>query len=226
MGLKHSRLPQEQQDRLVECFVLGVTARTAAEILHLNKNTTTYFYYRLRLIIEQRLFDDSPVDRDLQIPETHLRRRFGRAGAATATTERPIDDCRVPLFGLSLREDRVYVQMIHILRQQGPGNLFGISEMPDSVVYSTGLGPGRIVDVSDLKTVRLPHYRQQRLEAARTDRKIIAFWNRTKRQLRKYHGVPRRHLHLFLVECEFRFNNGKHAQLLSVLRHWIGHTSI
>ncbi|HWA22129.1 MAG TPA: IS1595 family transposase, partial [Caulobacterales bacterium] len=33
--------------------------------------------------------------------------------------------------------------------------------------------------------------------------------------------VPRHHFHLFLKECEWRFNYGSPAKLLRTLRTWI-----
>ncbi len=33
------------------------------------------------------------------------------------------------------------------------------------------------------------------------------FWNQTKKHMRKFNGVPKDNLELFLKECEWRFNN-------------------
>ncbi|MDO9854329.1 transposase, partial [Glaesserella parasuis] len=37
---------------------------------------------------------------------------------------------------------------------------------------------------------------------------IENFWSQAKRILRKYNGIDRKSLPLFLKECEFRFNFG------------------
>lgn len=50
---------------------------------------------------------------------------------------------------------------------------------------------------------------------------IENFWNQSKRVLRKYNGVPRRHFFLFLKECEFRFNYGTPRQQLQTLKTWL-----
>jgi transposase len=39
--------------------------------------------------------------------------------------------------------------------------------------------------------------------------------------MRKYNAVPKHHFHLFLKECEWRFNGGSHKQLLRQLKQWI-----
>ncbi|MFP6734275.1 MAG: IS1595 family transposase, partial [Rhodospirillales bacterium] len=50
---------------------------------------------------------------------------------------------------------------------------------------------------------------------------IENFWNQAKRHLRKFNGVPKQNFHLFLKECEWRFNEGSPKQLLKQLRQWI-----
>jgi len=50
---------------------------------------------------------------------------------------------------------------------------------------------------------------------------IENFWNQAKRHLRKYNGIPKHHFHLFLKECEWRFNYGSPAKLFSTLKTWI-----
>ena len=51
VSMRKSRLSVYKQDRLVEHFVSGSTARTAAALVGVNKSTAAYFYYRLREII-------------------------------------------------------------------------------------------------------------------------------------------------------------------------------
>ena len=50
---------------------------------------------------------------------------------------------------------------------------------------------------------------------------IENFWSQAKRHLRKYNGIPRHHFHLFLKECEWRFNYGPPAKLFVTLKSWI-----
>lgn len=49
--MKKSHLSQYKQNKLIELFATGVTAYTAAELVGVNKNTTTYYFHRLRLLI-------------------------------------------------------------------------------------------------------------------------------------------------------------------------------
>jgi len=54
--MRRSRLSQYKQNKLIELFVAGVTAGTAARLVGVNKNTAAYYFHRLRLLI----FHSSP----------------------------------------------------------------------------------------------------------------------------------------------------------------------
>ena len=66
MDLRRCRLTEKQQDRLAEFFVAGVTARTAADLLGVNRKTAAYFYHRLRQIIAQEVDRASPLPGSLK----------------------------------------------------------------------------------------------------------------------------------------------------------------
>jgi transposase len=61
MKLRRSRLSARQNERLLEHFVAGTPARTAAELAGVNRNTATLFYHRLREIIAERMDKSSPL---------------------------------------------------------------------------------------------------------------------------------------------------------------------
>ena len=76
-----------------------------------------------------------------------------------------------------------------------------------------------VLDVSGFKHHRINH--SLRFADRHTHiNGIESFWNQAKRILRKYNGIPRKHFHLFLKECEFRFNYGTPKQLLATLKRW------
>ena len=53
--MRKSRLSWEKQERLIEYFVAGATARTAAALVGVNKSTAAYYFHRLREIIAQAI---------------------------------------------------------------------------------------------------------------------------------------------------------------------------
>ena len=53
--MRKSRLSQQKQVRLIEHFVAGTTARCAADLIGVNRNTAAYYFKRLREIITYEL---------------------------------------------------------------------------------------------------------------------------------------------------------------------------
>ena len=51
--MRKGRLSQYKQNKLIELFVAGVTARTVAKLANVNKSTAAYYFHRLRLLIYQ-----------------------------------------------------------------------------------------------------------------------------------------------------------------------------
>ena len=49
--MRKSRLSKYKQSRLIELFVAGATARTAAALVGINKTTASYYFQRLRQLI-------------------------------------------------------------------------------------------------------------------------------------------------------------------------------
>ena len=49
--MRKSKLSWYKQSRLIELFVAGSTARTAASLVGVNKTTASYYLHRLRVLI-------------------------------------------------------------------------------------------------------------------------------------------------------------------------------
>ena len=62
MRLKHSKLSHFEANRLIEQFVAGTPARTAALLAGVNKVSATNFYHKLRLVIRERVGEDARSD--------------------------------------------------------------------------------------------------------------------------------------------------------------------
>ncbi|SUA35978.1 IS1016 transposase [Neisseria zoodegmatis] len=55
MKITHCKLKKSLQRKLLEYFVLEVTARSAADILGIQPNTAILFYRKIRLVISHHL---------------------------------------------------------------------------------------------------------------------------------------------------------------------------
>jgi len=90
---------------------------------------------------------------------------------------------------------------------------------PDSVVYTDSYKAYDKLDVSEFQHHRINH-RKHFAKQHNHINGIENFWNQAKRHLRRYNGVPREHFHLYLKECEWRFNYRPASRLLSSLNQW------
>ena len=214
MGLNRCKLSTKQQSRLVEFFVLEVTARSAASVLGLQPNTAALYYRKLR----QRIADQLALvvhevfDGSIELDESYFGGvRKGKRGRGAAG--------KVVVFGLLKRGGKVYAKVVDNARTATLMPVIQRKIAPDSVVYTDSFRSYDALDISQFHHVRINHSR----EFARGRNHINGienFWNQAKRILRKYNGVPRQNFPLFLKECEFRFNYGTHKQQLKTLKEW------
>lgn len=107
---------------------------------------------------------------------------------------------------------------------------------PDSIVYTDCFSAYDKLDVSGFHHVRINHS-EKSVEAKNhigiEKLRMLLFilmnalpfaalrvCNQSKRHLRRYNGIPKQHFHLFLKECEWRFNYRPAINLLKTLLAW------
>ena len=237
MRLERSRLSDKQTKRLLERFVAGTPARTAAELAQVNRNTARVFYHRLREIIAQQLVRVDPVGREVDAEDIELVDAPDTGLGRTAARE-------IPLFGLLQRGDKVYAVMLSTPqrpllgeRPRVPGHVAANHRRLnhrnnnhtrnhhktrlkiDALVYAAVPELGAALNFSDLRQLRGARRAASR-DLHQIDR-IDDFWDRMKWHLRRFNGVPRQHFYLFLKECEWRYNYGTPERLSHTLMRWI-----
>ena len=213
MARRRSRLSTYQQFKLVEHFVAGTPARTAAELVSVNRNTAILFYRKLREIIAARIEDDSHLSGEIEADESYFGGvRKGKRGRGAAG--------KVPVFGLLKRGGKVYTKIIPDARQETLLPILRNKIRPDSIVYTDSFGSYDILHVSGSRHRRVNHGKRFVAKGGKHINGIENFWNQAKRHLRKYNGIPRQSFNLFLKECEWRFNYGSPKRLLEVLLRW------
>lgn len=210
MGLNRCKLSAKTQTRLVEFFVLEVTARSAASVLGIQPNTAALYYRKLRQVIagQLALVEHEVFDGAVELDESYFGGvRKGKRGRGAAG--------KVIVFGLLKRGGKV----VDNARTATLMPVIQRKIAPDSWVYTDSFGSYDALDVSQFRHVRINHSK----EFARGRNHINGienFWNQAKRVLRKYNGIPRDSFPPFLKECEFRFNYGTHRQQLKTLKEW------
>jgi len=212
MSISRCKLRRKHQCKLLEFFVVEVTARSAANIMGLQANTVALFYRKIRQLIINNMADIVHERGQFEADESYFGGvRKGKRGRGASG--------KVPVFGILKRGGKVYTQMVPDTKSETLLTTLKTKILPDSVVYTDSYRSYDILDVSNFKHYRINH------SQVFTDKQnhingIENFWNQAKRTLRKYNGIPRKHFHLFLKECEFRFNYGSPKQQLATLKRW------
>ncbi|MBX3350615.1 MAG: IS1595 family transposase [Nitrospira sp.] len=209
---RRSRLNGKQQGRLIDLFVAGATARAAAELVGVNRNTARVFYHRLRQLIGSKR-PSYDLSGEVEADESYFGGvRKGNRGRGAAG--------KVPVFGLLKRGGKVIAAIIPnaqsrtllpIIREQVP---------PDSIVYVDSFTAYDVLDVSEFHPRRVNHSKVFVTKRGHHINGIEKFWNQAKRHLRRFNGITPDNCYWFLKECEWRFNNGNHQQLLKQLKSW------
>ena len=212
--IKHYKLAHIQTNKLIEHFVAGTPARTASALVGVNKITATGFYHRLRLVIAGKLNEEAAdLAGEIEIDESYFGGvRKGKRGRGAAG--------KVIVFGLLKRGGRVYTIAVQNTKAETLMPIIARKVQPDSIVYTDAYRVYDSLDIGDFRHMRINH---SKLFADRESHinGIENFWNQAKRHLRRYNGIPRQNFHLFLKECEWRFNYGPPDQLLKTLRDWL-----
>ena len=213
MGIKRCKLPRQLQLRLLENFVLQVTARSAADVHGIQANTVALFYRKIRLVIAERLEHEAvPFTGEIEVDESYFGGvRKGPRGRGAAG--------KVPVFGLLKRGGKVYALPTTDTAEKTLLPIIRRKIRPDSVVYTDGHPSYNVLDVSEFHHVRINHSEHFANEKNHING-IENFWNQAKRWLSRYNGIPRSSFPLFLKEAQFRFNNGSPFQQLKTLRAW------
>src|SRR5699024_9002438 len=129
--MRKSRLSQQKQTKLIEHFIAGTTARCAAEIVDVNRNTAIFYYHRLRLLIfdYQKQFEAELFDGKIEVDESYFGGiRKGKRGRGSAG--------KIPVFGLLKRGGKVYTKVIPNAKSETLIPIIEEKVIPDSIVYS------------------------------------------------------------------------------------------
>ncbi|OOS05523.1 IS1595 family transposase [[Haemophilus] felis] len=177
--MRKSRLSQHKQNKLIELFVARVTARTAAELVNVNKTTAADYFHRLRLLIYQNSPHLEMFDGEVEADEG--TRKGNRGGGVAGKTA---------VFGLLKRNGKVYT--VAVPNTQSTTLLPIIREQvkPDSIVYTDFYRSYDVLDVSEFNDFRINHSTHF-AEKQNHINGIENFWNQAKRHLRKFNGIPK-----------------------------------
>ena len=216
MKLTYCKLSKNTQRKLLEYFVLEVTARSAADLLGIQPNSAALFYRKIRTIIAYHLEleADEVFEGHVELDESYFGgSRKGKRGRGAAG--------KTAVFGILKRGGKVYTKVVVDTKASTLMPIITSKIAPDSVVYTDCYRSYNALDVSGFYHERINH---SRLFATGKNHinGVENFWNQAKRVLRKYNGINQKTFPLFLKECEFRFNYGSPKNQFKILKSWTG----
>ncbi|OOR90439.1 DDE transposase, partial [Moraxella caviae] len=131
MKITHCKLSKKVQKRLLEFFVAQVTARTAANLIGVQYNTTILFYHKIRLVIEYHLALEASqlFDGEIELDESYFGGiRKGKRGRGAAG--------KTAVFGLLKRNGKVYTVVVKDTKTNTLMPIITSKIKPDSIVYT------------------------------------------------------------------------------------------
>jgi transposase len=183
MKLNNCKLKKNTQLRLLEYFVLEVTARSAANLLDIHPNTAALFYKKIRQIISYHLAlrASEVFDGCIELDESYFGGvRKGKRGRGAAG--------KVAVFGILKRGGKVYTVVVEDTKSPMLMPVITRKIAPDSIVYTDTYKSYNALDVGSFYQQRINHLTHF-AKGKNHINGIENFWNQAKRMVRKYNGI-------------------------------------
>lgn len=130
MKITRCKLNKKTQRKLLEFFVAEVTARTAADLLGIQSNSTALFYKKIREVIMYHLDQDAleVFQEHIELDESYFGGvRKGKRGRGAAG--------KVIVFGLLKRNGKVYTIIVPDTKSSTLMPVISKKINPDSILY-------------------------------------------------------------------------------------------
>ena len=198
--IKNSKLTNRQINKLIDFFVLEVTANKAAGVLGINRHSAERIYNHIRIHLAIECDRHSPFGGEVEIDESYFGGwRKGMRGRGAAG--------KVPVFGLLKRKGRVYTKIVDDVSRATLRKIIRTKVIPRSVVYTDGFRSYDGLVLDGFKHYRVKHEKTFVEGKHNHINGIENFWGYAKTKLKRYSGISRNHFYLYLKEMEFRFNH-------------------
>lgn len=211
--MRKSRLSRYKQFCLVDLFVVGVPARKAALLIGVNKTTASFFYLRLRQIINEKSQKFEKLSGEIEVDIQVFRENKNTEGQIEAKDE-------FTVLGIVERKGRILTTIMTENEQKDCVKLIRERVMPLSCIYSKQGKEYFQLDSSGFENYRVPADRSLQNNKYHIDT-IENFWKRSERYMKKYKGIAKENFPLFMKECEWQYNNEDVFEKIKILKKWV-----
>jgi len=203
--IKNSKLTNRQIRKLIDFFVLEVSAGKAAKAVKVNRHSSERVYTLIRIHLAIECEKHSPFGGEVEADESYFGGfRKGNRGRGAAG--------KVPVFGLLKRKGKVYTKIVEDVSRETLRKIIRTKIVPESVVYTDGFRSYDGLVLDGFKHYRVKHEKAFVSKKHNHINGIENFWGYAKTKMKKYYGIDRKHFYLYLKEMEFRFNH-RHEDL-------------
>ena len=152
MSLSRCRISRIKQRKLVELFVAQTTARTAADLIGIHRNSAALYFHKLRQCIAAHMAEVEPELAVFECDESYFggvrKAKRGRGAAG-----------KVCVFGILKRGGRVYALPVADATSSTLLTDLKTKVLADSVVYTDSLASYNVLDIAGFKHRRVNHSR-------------------------------------------------------------------
>jgi transposase len=209
--IKNSKLSNRTLGKLVDFFVLEVTAVKAARILRINRHSAESVYQHIRKALAADCDRGAVFHGVVEVDESYFGGiQKGFKGRAVIT--------KVPVFGIFKRNGTVYTQILEDVTRYSLEKIIRKRISLDTVIYSDSFTGYQGLVVYGYKHHRIDHHKHLALSKKHHINGIENFWGYTKTRLQRYHGIDRKYFYYYLKEMEFRFNHRQDPNLGTTIR--------
>lgn len=212
--LKQAKISQYRQRKILRCFCEDLSASQTASLLKLNRKTADLYFALFRDALLRHSIEQAQFSGDVEIDESYFgaRRVRGKRGRGAAG--------KTPVFGILKRNGKVHVTIVKNCSREELLPIIQGRILEGSTIHSDGWRAYDGLILNGYDHYRVYHCRNEFARGKAHVNGIESFWSFAKRRLSKFNGVASHKFHIYLKECEFRWNHRNddlYATMLKVL---------
>jgi len=213
--LKYSKISKYKIKKILKYFSEDLPAVKTASLMGLNRKTIDRYYniFREKIAIAS-MKEMEVISGEVELDESYFgaKRVRGKRGRGAAG--------KTPVFGLLKRNGKVFVTMVKNCSKEELMPIIKGHVLEGSTIHTDGWKAYDGLIVNGYDHYRVHHSKNEFARGKNHVNGIESFWSFAKRRIAKFNGIASHKFHLYLKECEFRFNYRNcdiYAKLLSIV---------
>ena len=200
MKVSHSKFVE-----LLKCFAYDVTATQAAKLAGVNRNTANRYYNEFRMLIYKSHYNEDYKleNATCEIDESYFGGKRIRGKAGRGAYGKKI------VFGIIARNGDVFAQVVENCSSETLIPIIQARIAPNCVINSDMWPAYRKISKLGYTHKTINHSANKFAHGETHTNSIENFWGYCKQRLSKFNGLCKHNFHLYIRECEYRFNHRK-----------------